>query len=336
MVSERRRETEEASPSADAVWEKNLKETAPVVLARWKTAVYKGSSAPRRLAEMTKEMEVSMSLTTEKDFRPQKANKKRGPTSGPAWEVDVGKDWLSTQHRATGKEVTSDSLENNATRNTAPPWWVALETMKELENCLKKHDSGVSCKPRHWATQQKAKVNRLELKNQLGRTWENLLMEYFEEAMRTPSSALPLMANPFVRTARQVIFAWILVGLAQEVLTLHDKNVAKHNSGLSVARRKDASCFLRWIMSVITDNAVQVCHQKAMGSKTMERRISTVILNVYQNIGIEKENCARQSLENHGKLDEVRRFYNKKFEKGHDVHRGLARAQDYSKHTKRG
>ena len=34
----RKRETEEASPSADAVSEKNLKETAPMILARGKTA----------------------------------------------------------------------------------------------------------------------------------------------------------------------------------------------------------------------------------------------------------------------------------------------------------
>ena len=78
-------------------------------------------------------------------------------------------------------------------------------------------------------------------------------------------------------------------GVALEVLTSHDKlklgkkslqvyhmlvqHVARGNSGFSLARRKDATCFLRWIMSMMTDNAVQVCHQKAMGSKTMERRI---------------------------------------------------------------
>ena len=42
-------------------------------------------------------------------------------------------------------------------------------------------------------------------------------------------------------------------------------------------------------MSVITDTTVQVRHQKAMGSKTMERRVSNVILNVYQSTGIEKK-----------------------------------------------
>ena len=161
-----------------------------------------------------------------------------------------------------------------------------------------------------------------------------------------------LMANPFVRTAGQLMFAWSLVGTELEALTSHDKlklgnkslevyqmlvqHIARDNSGLSLARRKDATCFLRWIMSVMADSTVQTCHQKAMGSKTMEMRISTVILNVYQSTGIEKEYGSRQSLESHGKLDEIRRFYNKKFEEGHDENRNLALAKDYSKPTKWG
>ena len=61
----RRRETEElSSPSADAVSQKNLKEMAPMILARWKTVAYKGSSAPRKLAEVMKGMEVSTSSAT--------------------------------------------------------------------------------------------------------------------------------------------------------------------------------------------------------------------------------------------------------------------------------
>ena len=277
----RRRETEEMnSPSADAVSEKYLKEKAPMILARWKTAVYKGSSTPRKLAEVMKGMEVSTSSATEEVYRPQKANTKtkKGSTSGQTWEVDVGKEWLSTEHQVTGKQVASDPVERNATRNTARPWWMALETMKKLEDCLKKLDCGVSPKCRNWATQQKAEINKLELVNQLKLNWQNLLREYFEEAMRKPSSALPLMANLFVRTAGQPMFAWCLVGIELEVLTSHDKlklgskslevyqilvqHIARDISGLSLARRKDATCFLRWIMSVMTDRIVQTCHRR--------------------------------------------------------------------------
>ena len=53
----------------------------------------------------------------------------------------------------------------------------------------------------------------------------------------------------------------------------------------------------------------------------MERRASKIILNVYQSTVIEKEDDSRQS------LDEIRRFYNKKFDEGHDVHRNLASAE---------
>ena len=258
----RRREVEGlSSPAADAVSETNLRETAPMVLARCKTAAYKSNTELRRPLEVEKEMEVPTNSTSEEDFRPQKTNVRRGSTSGQTWEVDVGKEWVSKEHQATGKQITNDPLERNRTRNTSRPWWVALETLKEMEDCLKKLDSGVARKRRNWATQHKAEVNKIELGNQLKRTWQNLLKEHFEEAMRTSSSASPLMANPFIRTAGQLMFAWSLVGIELETLTSYDRlklggkklevyqvlmqHVASDSSGLSLARRKDATCFLR-------------------------------------------------------------------------------------------
>ena len=192
----------------------------------------------------------------------------------------------------------------------------------------------------------------MELGSQLKRTWQNLLKDHFEEAMRTSSSASPLMANPFIRTAGQLMFAWSLVGIELETLTSYDRlklggkkievyqvlmeHVARDNSGLSLARRKNAICFLRWIMSMMTDSTILACHQRASGSKTVERRVSTVILNVYQSTGIEKEDGSRLSLESHRKLDEVRRFYNKKFEEEHDVHRNLASSEHFSRPNEKG
>ena len=340
------------SPSADAVSERNLRETAPMVLARWKTAAYKSSYEPRKLLDVEKEMDIPTSSTTEEDFKPQRLKMKRGSSSGQTWEVDVGKEWVSNEHQTTGKQVTSDLLEKNKTRNTSRPWWVALETLQELEDCLKKLDSGVSRKRRNWATQQKAGINKLELGSQLKRTWQNLLKDHFEEAKRTSSSASPLMANPFIRTTGQLMFAWSLLGIELETLTSYDKlklggknlevyrtlmqHVARDNSGLSLARRKDATCFLSWTMSMMTDSTILACHQRAIGSMTLERRVSTVILNVYQSTGIEKEDGSRQSLESHRKLDEIRRFYNKKFEEKHDVHRNLASSGEYLKPNKKG
>ena len=104
---------------------------------------------------MIREMKSPMTPGTEDDFKPQKTNVKRGSTSGQTWEVDISKEWLSTQHQAIGKQLTCDPLERNETRNAARPWCMALETTKELENRLKGLDRGVSRKRRHWANQQK-------------------------------------------------------------------------------------------------------------------------------------------------------------------------------------
>ena len=79
------------------------------------------------------------------------------------------------------------------------------------------------------------------------------------------------------------MLTWSFAGVALEALTSHDKlklgdksllvqHIARDNSGLSLARRKDVTCFLRWIMSVITDTTVQMCHQKRWELKLWKRQ----------------------------------------------------------------
>ena len=73
------------------------------------------------LSEAKKEMEVGNTPEQKGDFRPQKASSNKGSTNGQTWEVDVGKEWISSEHQAIGKQVASDPLEKIATRNTARP-----------------------------------------------------------------------------------------------------------------------------------------------------------------------------------------------------------------------
>ena len=77
---------------------------------------------------MLVEVEASTTPGKEENFKPQKVNAKRGSTSGQLWEVDVRKELISTQYQDTGKRMASDRLERDATRNTARPGLIALET----------------------------------------------------------------------------------------------------------------------------------------------------------------------------------------------------------------
>ena len=173
----------------EAVLRKKLKETAPIVLARYNTTAYNGNSVIQKLAEILTELENATSPGMVEEFKHQNANTKKGTISGQIREVDIDKEWITSRHQGIGKQVTSDPLETGLTRNTARPWWRDLDTAKKLESCLKKLDAGVSRKRRNWATEQRLELNKLELMNQLGRTWERLLLEYFVDKMRAPSSA---------------------------------------------------------------------------------------------------------------------------------------------------
>ena len=85
--------------------------------------------------------------------------------------------WVNTRASSTNHKW---SPEKGLTRNTTCSWWIALDTMKELENCLKELDRWVSRKRRNWVMLLKADVDKLELRSQLGWMWEKLLLDYFE------------------------------------------------------------------------------------------------------------------------------------------------------------
>ena len=91
-----KREMEEGSPSAEAVSETSFKETASIVLVRWKTAAYKDNSTSSKLAEVIAKMEATPGSRTEEEFKPQGLKTKRGSISGQTWKVDVGKEFKDT------------------------------------------------------------------------------------------------------------------------------------------------------------------------------------------------------------------------------------------------
>ena len=65
----------------------------------------------RKLADVLTEMETATTSETEEFFKPQKVNARKGSTSGQMWEVEIGEEWISSQHQSIEKQVTSDPFE---------------------------------------------------------------------------------------------------------------------------------------------------------------------------------------------------------------------------------
>ena len=165
------------------------------------------------------------------------------------------------------------------------------------------------------------------------------MQEYFENEMRTSSSARFFMANTFVSTEVQLLFAMCRTGVDLEEPTSHDKvrmgDKGLNISGLSLARKKGAMCFLKWITSVIPDHVIKAFLQNAMKGKTSEIKVLSIIFVVYPRLGVEKDDQSSDSLENRTKINEIRRFANERFDSQLDSHRSLIRPENYSKMSKR-
>ena len=67
------------------------------------------------MADVLNEVETATIPETEDDFKPQKVNARKGSTSGQIREVDLVKEWISSQRQSIGKQVTSDPLEEELT-----------------------------------------------------------------------------------------------------------------------------------------------------------------------------------------------------------------------------
>ena len=77
----------------------------------------------------------------------------------------------------------------------------------------------------------------------------------------------------------------------------------RDESGLSLAIRKDATCFLRWIMSVIPDAVIQAWYQKATRNRALESIVWSININVYRNAGFDCRDCLPElTARNDGKL----------------------------------
>ena len=65
-------------------------------------------------------------------------------------------------------------------------------------------------------------------------------------------------------------------------------------------------------MSVIFNLVIETCNQRTSKNRALGNRVSSVILNVKQNAEIENVDDSKQSPEKHAKIEEIKRFSNKK------------------------
>ena len=125
----------------NAVSEKNLRETVPKILTRWKIAAYKNSSEPRRLAEVVEEIEVSTSLVIEVSIRATVERQQEEFTDG--WDPLFIEYTAAVYFHTCDIKINSWTTQAKKMRGSMPPKFEVREILRTLDQANLENTSPV-------------------------------------------------------------------------------------------------------------------------------------------------------------------------------------------------
>ena len=159
----------------------------------------------------------------------------------------------------------------NSTRGHLMAW----HDKQAMQEYLKELIRGSNLKRKEYGTvmPSEANENGSELLSEISR--RAALQKCFDETMRTLSSVMAYLANPCVRTVLQVRLVWCLVGIRrrEHEATLDTRSrekqlefmgglrvlIARDNSAMAWAKRKDALGFVKFVVDRIPTPVLEEC-----------------------------------------------------------------------------
>ena len=120
-----------------------------------------------------------------------------------------------------------------------------------------------------------SEANEVGLEKLLEISWRAALQRYFDEAMHAPATVAAYLAHPCVRIDLQVRFVWCLMGIKRaeyeasndsksreqelELVEALRALISKDDSAIAWAKRKDALCFVRFVVDRIPTPVLGEC-----------------------------------------------------------------------------
>ena len=213
-------------------------------------------------------------------------------------------------------------------RNSARGYVMALEDKSAMEGYLETMLQGTTIKQKAHGTLASSEIQE-EMREQLvSLPWKAVVLWYFEEEMRTAPRIHALLAVPYVRTELQLRFAWCMMGLTREeydseemkrskeekvfLMTNLRDLIVQEGAAVACAKRRDALCFIRFMMEQISVSALNTCVKMLReGDERAKALLLLALLDMQQSKPMRVNMKEPEELEPMRKIDEIRRFSNK-------------------------
>ena len=176
--------------------------------------------------------------------------------------------------------------------------------------------------------------------------WKAVVLKYFEEEMRTTPRIHALMAVPYVRSELQLRFAWCMMGLTRGEYDSEERKRSKEEKvflmtnlrdliiqdrmAVACAKRRDAICFLRFLIEQISVPALNTCVKMLREGDEREKALLLLaLLEMHQNKPMRVNMKEPEELEPMRKIDEIRRFSNKELRLTEESMGALPKSSEY-------
>ena len=144
-----------------------------------------------------------------------------------------------------------------------------------MQEYLKELRENSNLNRKKYGTVMSSEANEIGLQKLLEISWRAALQTYFDETMHAPATVAAYLAYPCTRTDLQVRLAWCLMGIKKaeyeanndskskeqelELMELLQMLISRDNSAIAWTKRKDALCFVRFVVDRIPAPVLVEC-----------------------------------------------------------------------------
>ena len=230
--------------------------------------------------------------------------------------------------------------------NWASGHLMALEDKSAIEDYLEMMMQGTNMKHKAYGTLVLSEMRVGTIEQLVSLLWRAVVLRYFEEEMRTMPKIHALIAIPYVRTEPGLRFAWCMIGVTRGEYDSDERKRSKEEKvflmtsvrdlmtqeGVAVAcaKRRDALCFVRFMMEQILVPALSSCVKMLKeGDERAKALLLLALLDIYLRKPMRVNMKEPVELEPMKKIDEKRRFSDKELRPSKESMGALPKCSEY-------
>ena len=319
----------------------------PMLLAGLTITATKPKKTARTLEDTKLEMEIISQCGSGglDDYRPSRTNIARMKLEGQLDVVEYSR--ITVPESVHMGDPAGGYVEMLKARNSARGHLMAWSEKRAMQEHPKGLTENSNLNRKEYGTVMSSEAKEIGLEKLLEISWRAALQRYFDETMYAPATVAAYLAHPCTRTDLQVRLAWCLMGIKKaEYEASNDLNskeqemelmetlralISKDDSATAWAKRKDALCFVRFVVDGIPTPVLGEC-MKIIRQKgaDCERNFLRALLELYQDMPLVVPNMESSDMESYRKLEEVRRYSNKELKVSRELIEAVGGQKDFA------